>query len=532
MYLLYIKNMIKYLKINSEGQIFMQKRKFFNKFFAVLLAVVMLLVPSVSVYAASEGTVEKNCPLIDVVGFMSDTIYADKDDPSSEVLWPWSSDAILSMVKSCIPALSRFLFDRDYQALADAVVPAAQALFGPVCLDENGNVTDGSGVYFVYPAADSIKKDSTVDFKYDWRIDPLVAAAQLNDFINYVCEASGSDKVSITCHSLGGIVTLSYLTIYGNDKIQGVNFNTVAVNGETYTGELMCGKMVLSADAVTSFLRYVFDTNEYEDLLNAIFETLNAAGLTEIITNFGNEILENLGPMAIPAIVVPMFGGWPTIWAMVPDKNIDEAMNYVFGTVYKDSEVDRSDLIRKIENYNSIVRANKAQTLSELERDCRVCVFSRYGYCSLPITPTWNSVTDGVIDAKYSSFGATCANYGEKLSDSYLETADAKYISPDKTIDASTGLFADRTWFFKDFKHSQNNEMLKNMVIDLLYAENEATVDTYEQYPQFMIYDFASDSLVPDTGTQEEASGFWGFFKKIIDFIKKIFSKIFSVYTA
>ena len=49
---------------------------------------------------------------------------------------------------------------------------------------------------------------------------------------------------------LGGLVMLTYFTLYGTDRVRSVCFNAAAVYGETYTGELMTGDLQISSDAL------------------------------------------------------------------------------------------------------------------------------------------------------------------------------------------------------------------------------------------------------------------------------------------
>ncbi|MBR6005516.1 MAG: hypothetical protein IK063_04735, partial [Clostridia bacterium] len=76
-------------------------------------------------------------------------------------------------------------------------------IFAPLYMYGTGEVQDNSGTIFKYPARDKIKKDSYLIYEYDWRLDPVELAAQLNDFINYFLDCSGSDEVVLECHSYG-----------------------------------------------------------------------------------------------------------------------------------------------------------------------------------------------------------------------------------------------------------------------------------------------------------------------------------------
>lgn len=504
-------------------------KRFSLKIVSVLLAVVLIAAPILSISAfAAEKIAAKNFPLIEIHGFYSSTIYADKNDKNSKEIAPWPTDEILTAVKECIPALASFAVTKDYDALGDAVVPAAKKLFEPSFCEPDGTAKGESGPYFKYPKAEQINKHSTLSFKYDWRIDPFEIASQLNDFIDYVLEASDCDKVALSCHSLGGVVTLTYLSVYGNSKIYGVAFNTTAIFGEAYTGQLFSGNIEIIADALINYLKYAFEYGEYQELLNSILDILAKAGLTDMIAELGNNIVEHLLIRTIPEVLMPLFCTWLTLWAMCPDEYVADAMNFMFK--YADPNVDYSQLKEKIVKYNTEVRANKVQTLKDLDEVARVAVISRYGYSSIPLTSDWTNMSDGVVDSAYSSFGATTAPYGETFSKEYLDKVDPEFISPDKTVDTSTCLFPEKTWMVKGFKHAENSRDLDDMIDALLYhPKKEATVDTYDQYPRFLKYEPLTDGLVIDNNQQTKSSLIKEFFKNLVAFFEKIINFFYKL---
>lgn len=498
---------------------------------ALIIVIVLAITPSFSALASSDLTYKRTCPTIKVNGFMSNDIYKNIGTQSEEKVFGISGDVIFDLVKDCIPALARFVVDRDWDKLGETVTPIASACFEDIMLDSNGEPKDNSGAKFIYPEPNEIKKDSVLPFKYDWRLDPLVIAKELNDYIDYVLECSGAEKVALDCHSLGGVIVITYVSVYGYEKIHGVVFNSTAIYGETYTGELLTGQLVLSKESVTEYLRYVLDQTEYENLINGIIDILSSAGIFNALLPLADDIILNLSEYLIPEVFAPIFGGWLTIWAMIPDEYIDEAMDYIFNDVYEGSD-EYNGLIEKIENYNNTVRKNKTETVKETEKNCRVGVYSRYGYSSILVTPSWQNVSDGTIDTKYASFGATTAKYGEKLSDEYLANVDEKYISPDKTIDASTCLFPEKTWFVKYLKHADNCKNLQELTNAILFADETVTVDTYESYPQYLINDTETDVIRAETENDNmgiyEQSTFLKIFTYLIELVRRVLESVIN----
>jgi len=497
----------------------------FRKAISLVLVTALIMSCGVSLFASAA---DASCPYIYVHGFMAKDIIADKNNPDSETVWPPAGDKITETVKECIPALLRFLADRNYEKLGEAIIDPCKELLSGANLDTDGNASNGSGVYFEYPAREVINSSSHLNFRYDWRLDPVELASQLHDFIEYVVDAAGCSQVVIECHSFGGTVTEAYVQLYGTSRIKSVCYNTSAIYGETYTGEMMSGNIVVQPDSLTEYIKCLMSENENKELIGNILDLLNDAGITGDITDLLNGIVENLGEELIREILLPMFAGWLSIWAMIPDDYIDSAYDFVFNKLYKNDGIDHSGLQAKIDNFNEIIRPFKTETLTAQNEVANVYVVSRYGYTSVPLTDKWQVMTDTVVDSKFSSFGGTFADYGAVLDDEFVSSVkDSPYLNADETVYAGTCLFPEQTWFIRDLLHSKGPGSLDSLVYALLYYDGQATVGTFEQYPQFLVYDNGSGALNADTGTVEPEKDFgqkmFDFFRKIIRFLRVIF---------
>lgn len=477
------------------------KTKTFRRFICFVLALSLCLSPILTVSADSEqkeASYEADCPYIHIHGFMGTEVYENPSDPDSDAVFPPTSDEIKSAIKKGIPSILRVLFTRDWSTFGDDAIEICNILFEDSFLAPDGTAPDGSGVRFEYPEASLITKNSKLDFKYDWRLDPIETASKLDAFINYVLEASDCEQVVIECHSFGGVILSTYAKLYGASKLKSCVFNSTAVYGETYTGELFTGNMVFDAESLTEYLKSAFDYNEKEEFFNGLFAFLYKTRITKLACDLVNLIIKKVGIKKLTQGILPMFGGWLSIWAMVPDEYVEEANKFVFDLTWADDSADRTGLKNKINDYNTRIRPYKTDTLKMLDRETNMYVLSRHGYSAMFMTPSWRNESDNVIDVKYSSFGATVANHGEKLSADYISKADSKYISPTKNIDASTCLFPEQTWFIRHLTHSANAESLDEFILTLLYSEGQATVDTYEQYPRFLYYNENTKNLEID----------------------------------
>lgn len=506
------------------------KKRISVKLLSVLLAAVVLAAPIAGLTAsARQRAVVQNYPLIDIPGFMASDIYEDKDDEDSKEIFPWSTDDIVNTVKNCIPALLKFLVTKDYDALADKIIPEAKALLSPSFCNPDGTPAGNSGAHMEYPDPDEIHKNSTLTFRYDWRIDPVEVAAELNDFINYVLKATGCKKVAVSCHSLGGLVTLTYMSIYGTDKIYAAGLNTTAIFGEAYTGQLFSGDITVAGDALVYYLQYALDQTDYDAIVGAVLDTLKDAGIADAIAKYANDIIEHIKDRAISEVLFPMFSSWLSIWAMCPDEDLDAAKEYMFGVA--DPNVDYSGLEARIDNFSKIFRPNRVKTLQKLNDEARVAVISRYGYCSIPLTSQWESLTDGVIDANRNSFGATTAKFGEQLTEEDLKGVPEEFISPDHTINAATCMFPEQTWFIKDYKHSTNSQALDTMIFKLLFNPNEeSTVDSYPEYPRFLRFRGFDEILQDDPSTPDKPTGIQALIQKLGDILENLYMLLLKLF--
>lgn len=477
------------------------KVKRFRKLICLILALTLCFSPMLTASAQDakeEASYEADCPYIHIHGFMGTEVYEDPSNPDSDAVFPPTGDEIKSAIKKGIPSILRVLFTHDWDTFGDDAIEICSLLFEDSFLAPDGTAYGSSDVRFEYPDASEITKSSKLDFKYDWRLDPIETASKLEAFIDYVLEASGCEQVVVECHSFGGVILSTYAKLYGASKLKSCVFNSTAVFGETYTGELFTGKMVFDAESLTEYLKSAFEFNEKESFFNGLFAFLYKTGITKLACDLVNYIIKKVGMKKLTQGILPMFGGWLSIWSMVPDEYVDDAYDFVFNTVWADDSTDRSGLKEKINDYNTRIRPYKAETLEMLNRETNLYVISRHGYSAMFMTPSWRNESDNVIDVKYSSFGATVAQHGEKLPAEHIGAVDPKYISPTKNIDASTCMFPEQTWFIRHITHSHNAQSLDDFIFTLLYSDGQATVDTFEQYPRFLCYNENTKNIDAD----------------------------------
>ena len=500
-----------------------------TKILSLILALILFTGAFAPLCFAGEN--HEQVPVIVVPGFMSTDIYADKNDPQSELVWPPKTDDILEAVKGLVPALARFGLDFNKDRFCDAVIPLVNDIFAPAVLNPDGTPKGDSGVLDFYPPAQDVNAFGVYTFRYDWRIDPMEIASQLNTFIDFILENSGCDKVSIESHSLGGLITTTYMALYGDAKLKNIVMNSTAVFGESFNGELLNGNIHLKGDALVKYMKFTFEGNQYETLLNKIFEILQKGGVLDLVCQLGNDFVDAFSYRVIPESIAPLFAGWLTIWGMIPDEYIDGAMDYIFNTVYQNDETHAA-LKEKVTAFNQTVRCRKAEVLQQANEHANLFVIARYGYSAIPVTPAYNRMTDCSVDTTYASYGAICAEYDKYLTQEQISGVSEAYISPDLKINAATCLFPEQTWFVRDLSHSRENEDFALLINTLLGADEQYTVDTLPGFSRFMTVE--GERLVP-TQKQTPDAGHQGIFGKLKAFFEALIEKLalyMSTFTA
>jgi len=500
------------------------KRNVFSRAISVILAAIMVMALFVPVAFAADKDYVQDIPRIDMRGFMNATIYEDKNDPTSKVLWPLSSEQIVAEAGMMIPDLIEFYASksRDWKLLVNPVNEFINNVFADLKCDTSGNpVIATSGAYCKFPTAEELEKSLDVDFCYDWRVDPYESAAQLDKLVRYLADDMGYGEVVLECHSNGGVVMLTYLANYGTNKVRSVCFSASAIYGAGFAGELVKGNLNINADGLAQYVDGALQNNEGSNTIKALVTVFKAAGIMSSLSDFINDIITNLHDEIYIGSIMPIFGNWVNIWSMVPDEDMEAGLDYTFNQLLKDDGNDYSGLKTKINAFTTGIRNNRETHLNNINADCNLYVFSLYGYTGIPITNNWDEMNDGVLLSKDTSMGAQF-----KKSDSTEYFPKGQYVSPDGKVDGSTAKFKDQTWYFRGCRHSMKADNLTEMSKTLLYYDGQATVSTFAQYPQFMRYD-AKTAIAPDDmkpiqdsdGTTTEKKSV---FEKIVAFFQMI----------
>ena len=365
---------------------------------------------------------------------------------------------------------------------------------------------------------------------YDFRLDPYEDADRLHAFIGQVKELTGHDSVKLKCSSMGGVVLSAYLDKYGHDGIDVIICRCCPLWGTAVAGEAFCGKIELNGTALTRygedaipFLETGFADDFIEGSLYALLDVLKGAGVIDGLCALGDKIVKDVGDQVFQEALIPIFGTLPGLWSLVPEEYFAEAVRFM-------NVPAEGGLHDKIYAYRNAM-ANVADNLNAAKDDgVRICLICGYNVQRTPLVTLWRSTSDGTVDTKYASIGATCGSVKEPLDAAYLnELENRDHLSPDNMIDASTCAMPENTWFVRDWLHCNGNAGIDEL-FRLVMTSDEVSVASFEKYPQFLEADDDADTVRPVTGAPDAleqlkiSPSYLNFIRFLFSLIKKLFA--------
>ncbi|MBQ6557818.1 MAG: alpha/beta hydrolase [Clostridia bacterium] len=443
-------------------------------------------------------------PVIFVNGLNTSDII---NSQTGETVFPFSSEKIKSAVKAVlVPALAAMLTG-NYRILADPIVNLAEILFGDMTLDENGDPLYPT----TYDPADMIdleqdftryyipgigySPENEISFTYDWRLSPVDIAEDLNDLIEAVCASTGAEKVKLIGFSMGTCVINSYISLYGYERADSVLYIAGAYNGLNSAGEPFSDRLDFSGRSIVNYMPAVFGDDLTGRTFTALFDVLYDSGVADRICSIAKNIVEVNKEYVYEKALAKLFCRYGSLWSFVPYEMYDNAKAFVLD----DAEVSPA-FEAKIDYYHYEVQGKNEERINYfLSHGIKFGIIAKYGFTTPPVVESLDENGDGVIETKYESFGAVCADAGETLGDRYVQQVNDghNHLSPDNIIDASTAKFPEYTWFIKNCYHDSNG-CLDGLKSYILMSDEQVSVFESEIYPQFMIKT-SDDKAVPLT---------------------------------
>lgn len=491
--------------------------KAFKKVLCITLALMLAGLALMAPVAAATDV-----PLVVVQGFAAVPLVKNAGTEQELQVFPPENLATEGFIANLTTALITGFIEygangANWDSFANRVLPIVKDMVADIAYDTDGTPVNDNVTHETYDEpmssyteeekktiftafglkyAEQYNEDLVYAFGYDWRQSPLDCADQLNNFISYVKARTGSNKVNVVAISQGSAVTLAYLAQYGGSDINNLVFASPAWQGTSLAGDVFTGNIDIDVYAFENFMVGLSDGSATTHIIAVLLSSLaTSEEFTEEWFLLLEKAIEGMEPRIYSDIIVPMLAGMPGLWCLVPNDYYEAAKTFLFP-----DGVDE-DLEAKIDAYNEI-QTNAKEIIEEAEATgMKFGIVCGYNRQIAPINENLNT-SDMVVDTKYASGGATCADYLTAFSDwdyggkgSYTQKKpDGHFhISWDYKIDASTCMFPEQTWFIKNLQHvaygTYEDDGTCDIVMWLLSMDEQHTVFTdKENYPQFSLY--------------------------------------------
>lgn len=350
-------------------------------------------------------------------------------------------------------------------------------------LDGNFSYSREDGM--VRTACELVGAENTYYYNYDWRLSPKELAYELDELVETAKKDSGKNKVKMVCSSMGGMVATAYFYYCGGESVDSCTYLCAAQNGTYVAGEALSGNVEIVPEAADYLFKSM--TRGSGEAVEFIMNLLGKSGiynlLAFLLNKFVDKNLDKVYDEALRDILATSVG----LWGLCPDECFDSALEYIFGGREKEYPV----LMEKLAECEKFVKSTEKTLDKAAKQGVKLSFITDYDMGLVPVYSRSVLQGDTILEAELTSNYATVAKQGETLSDEYISKADSKYISPDKVIDASTALYKDSTWFVKNAPHvaCDYGTEYSDFVFSIILSENQPTVNSFSQYPQFMVSD-------------------------------------------
>lgn len=423
-------------------------------------------------------------------------------------------------------------WDNYYEAFYEEIAP----IFEELRLDGNAQPRYNSGIHpeSIESNETSTKRDTAKNqggryyandyqYVYDWRLDPEDMIDDFHQYILDVMEITGKNKVALCGTCFGGAYMLAYLNKYGTQgHIKNVFFNVTVGNSTALLTDAFCGDIEIDAKAIerfgyqnteldsNSFAGFFASTPLMNEIIFSSYDLLAQVGVIDKLGLTFDELYERIYEGLVPRLAIAMFATFPSYWSLVEPERFEQARDFVFKAAGAGFEEEYAGLIEKINNNYKNVTSRKEEIIKACQdAGVHFGALAKYGTQMYPFVESQDQISDELVDLKHASFGATVAdNVYSTFDDAYIAIAEAngtaKYISPDRQIDASTSLFKDSLWILKNGYHDYF--VLDHKIIEEFSRNTNFTVNDNPNYPQYMIYIPGSMELYED-GTKNFNTG-------------------------
>jgi len=317
---------------------------------------------------------------------------------------------------------------------------------------------------------------------YDWRLDPEYNSEILNGYIEKALAENNAPKVNLIVCSMGGIVTLTYMTNHGSDKINTMVSASSTLYGTDVATDLFLGDYRFEAGALERYLKKLVPS------LSPLLSLLGKTGILKSLCNTVTKLAGKYETEIYDKVLRPVFGTMPAFWALCQPDKYEEAKHYIFDGY----EQEYAEVIKKADRLQYEVVAHREETLqAALDGGMKLYILAGYNTANVSAYKHAGLQGDNILETRWMSMGALVSEVGSTLSEEDLATGDSAYVSADKCINASTCEYPEYTWFIKNGLHVGGiyGSDYSSFIFTLLDTEVQEDIHSFSSYPQFMSAD-------------------------------------------
>lgn len=483
-----------------------------NKIIALILSVVMLMgCFSATAFAVEEAYI----PSIVIPGiFQSETKYYE-NGKATNAEPPFFMDSTIEIVgvalTEALMPIAKLLTtqeDKDNKAAQAVADVLGEALMEKSRCDENGKfVHDIRATKYNDSFADLSKHDQEyildqiplqnyIDaageenlyfFSYASLGNMIDTATELYDFIQFVKEDSGSDKVNIVPISQGGSVANALMQIYVDkersvaEDINRIIYVVPALDGSTLIGEIYQNGLLDDEELYTTMLPALMGEEDMVSyLINVVLRIMPNANV--------NSILDT----AVNTLIMDYMRYSTLLWGLCPSGNYEACREMYL------MDEGLEEILRQTNWFYNAQKNRYANIQKAIDDGVKVFDIVDYNVSLYQLVDSWDEVNaDGIIQLDSTSMGAYSHGVDIQLGENYVPThnncsdpENHNHADPNGIVDACTGLLPETTFYFYNQNHERtgSNDVIMKLVTELLVDETFVDVFSKEdKFPQFNV---------------------------------------------
>lgn len=468
----------------------------------VIIAAIIVSCGTVFAHASEKN----DDPIVLISGFLCSQLYYEYGTENEEKLWVLEVDKITGRIGDDLPNFLKSLagaFVGKTEEFGETIGNGAGVIFEKLRCNPDGtsaynvshypNNPETSNIAYMLEngceeymyevnfskhLAENYNPSEIFMFQYDSRLDAITLAEQLNDFIEDIKEYTNSDKVRIFSLSFGGLISSTYIHLYGDSSVSKYITSVPAIGGTDIPDKILRGNIDFPISDIAMFFETVLsgegDVARWFE--NAEFDTIDA-----IIGSASDGLMSALRY-------------WGSIWSLCSVDLYDELKADFLDPAQSAALIEKTDKI-----HYEIMPAIPQMLRNMQKNGVDVAILCSTG-SELALGGEHNG---DIVLPVYTVSGATCAPLGMRFADGYTgvkttcNNPEHNHISPSMEVDASSAYLPENTWFVDGQYHGQYyyEEYTRSLVTKLLLTDEITDIYSNPDYPQFEYSNHVSRSI-------------------------------------